>query len=59
MPSTLMEPQKGDKRYLRSKSGQFPEKQVNVGRSLAADRRSKSRRVAEKGEGDHSGGRAR
>jgi hypothetical protein len=43
----------GRKRYVRrSKSGQFTEKQVNVGRSLAADRRSKSKTVAKKGEGD-------
>jgi hypothetical protein len=60
MPRTLIEPHKGDKRYVRrSKSGQFPEKQVDVGRSLAADRRSKSSRIAKKGEGDSSDGWAR
>jgi hypothetical protein len=58
MPRTLIEPHKGDKRYVRrNKSGQFTEKQVDVGRSLAADRRSKSNTVAKKGEGDR-GGRA-
>lgn len=53
MPGTLIEPHKGDNRYVRrSKSGQLTNMQVNVGRSLAADRRSKSKRVAKKGEGD-------
>jgi hypothetical protein len=60
MPRTSIEPHNGDNRYLRgAKSGQFPEKQINViGRSLAADRRSKSSRIAKKGEGDRSDGRA-
>ena len=53
MLRTLIEPHKGDKRYVRrSKSGQFTEKQVNVGRSLSADRRSKAKTVAKKGGGD-------
>jgi hypothetical protein len=53
MPKTLIEPHKGDKRYVRrSKSGQFTEKQVDVGRSVSANRRSKSKSVAKKGEGD-------
>jgi hypothetical protein len=60
MPRTLIEPHKGDKRYVRrSKSGQFTEKQVNVGRSLAADRRSKSKTVAKKGDGDRGDRRTR
>ena len=33
--------------------GKFTTKQVKVGRSLAADRRSKSKTVVKKGEGDH------
>jgi hypothetical protein len=52
MPRTLIEPHKGNKRYVRHKSGKFTSKQVNVGHSLAADRRSKSKRVVKKGEGD-------
>jgi len=53
MPRTLIKPHKGDKRYIRREAiGQFTEKRVNVGRSLAADRRSKSKTVAKKGEGD-------
>jgi hypothetical protein len=60
MPRTLIEAHKGDKRYVRrSKSGRFTEKQVNVGRSLAADRRSKSKRVAKKGDGDRGDRRPR
>jgi hypothetical protein len=53
MPRELIEPHKGDKRYVRrAKSGRLTSKQVDVGRSLAADRRSKAKRVAKKGEGD-------
>jgi hypothetical protein len=50
---TLIEPHEGDKRYIRrSADGQFTEKQVDVGKSLAADRRSQSKTVAPKGQGD-------
>jgi hypothetical protein len=52
MPRTLIEPHKGDKRYVRRKKGRFTKSQVNVGRSLAADRRSKSKTIAKKGDGD-------
>jgi hypothetical protein len=52
MPRTLIEPRSGDKRYVRRKKGKFTSKQVDVGRSLAADRRSKSKTVVKKGEGD-------
>jgi hypothetical protein len=49
----VVEPHKGDKRYVRrDEKGQFTDSQVNVGRSLAADRRSKSKTVAPKGMGD-------
>src|SRR6266478_481465 len=49
----VIEPHKGDKRYARRDAqGQFTDSQVNVGRSLAADRRSKSKTVAPKGQGD-------
>lgn len=49
----LIEPHKGDKRYVRRDAkGHFTEKQVDVGRSLAADRRSKAKRVAKPGQGD-------
>jgi hypothetical protein len=52
MPRELIEPHKGDKRYVRrSKGGQFKESD-DVGRSLAADRRIKAIKVAKKGEGD-------
>ena len=52
MPRTLIEPHKGDKRYVRRKKGKFTKSQDDVGRSLAADRRRKSKKVAKKGEGD-------
>jgi hypothetical protein len=43
---------RGSKRYVRrTKSGQF-KKNVSVGRSLSADRRSKSSRKVKKGQGD-------
>jgi hypothetical protein len=50
---TTIEPHKGDKRYVRrDASGQFTEKQVDVRKSIAADRRSKSKTVVSKGQGD-------
>jgi hypothetical protein len=52
MPRELIEPHKGDKRYVRrTKAGQFKESD-DVGRSLAADRRVKAKAVVKKGEGD-------
>ena len=42
-----------EKRYVRrDASGHFTEKQVDVGRSLAVDRRSKSKTVVKQGDGD-------
>jgi len=52
MPRQLIEPHPGDRRYVRRKEGKFSKNQVGVGRSLAADRRSKAKRVVKKGEGD-------
>ena len=52
MPDRELIQPRSDKRYVRRKSGKFTSKQVNVGRSLAADRRSKSKALAKKGEGD-------
>jgi hypothetical protein len=51
MPRTLIAP-RGDKRYVRRKKGRFTKSQDNVGRSLAADRRKKTKKIAKKGEGD-------
>ena len=49
----LIEPNEGDKRYVRrDENGQFTEDQVDVGRSLSADRRSESDTESEKGQGD-------
>lgn len=49
---TVLKPRKGDRRYLRrNKAGQF-KKEVNVGRSLAADRRRKAKSKVAKGQGD-------
>jgi hypothetical protein len=54
MPRELIEPHSGDKRYVRrGKGGRFTSKQADVGRSLAADRRSKAKTIVKKGEGDH------
>ena len=52
MPRELIDPHKGDKRYVRRKKGKFTTKQASVGRSLAVDRRSKAKRIVPKGEGD-------
>jgi hypothetical protein len=52
MPRELIEPKKGDKRFVRrAKDGTFKES-ADVGKSLAADRRTKAKTVAKKGEGD-------
>lgn len=48
----LIEPTPGDKRYVRrDKEGKFKDV-VDVGKSLAADRRSKSKTVVPPGQGD-------
>jgi hypothetical protein len=52
MARTLIKPRKGDERYVRRNKGKFTKSQDNVGRSLAADRRKKAKKVAPKGEGD-------
>jgi hypothetical protein len=53
MPRELVEPHKGDKRYVRrGTKGKFSTRQVKVGRSLSSDRRSKAKTVVKKGEGD-------
>jgi hypothetical protein len=52
MPRQLIEPHRGDKRNVRRKKGKVTTRQVKVGRALAADRRSRSKTVVKKGEGD-------
>lgn len=48
----LIEPHEGDKRYVRrEQDGRFGE-QVDVGKSLAADRRVKAKATAKPGQGD-------
>ena len=59
MPRTQIEPQKGDKRYVRRKAGKFTRSQDDVGRSLKADRRKRAKRVVKKGEGDRGDRRSR
>ena len=49
----VIEPHKSDKRYTRrGEQGQFTGDQVNVAKSLSADRRSKAKTVVPKGQGD-------
>ena len=49
---TVIEPKKGDRRYVRrNKKGEF-KKEVSVGRSLAADRNRKAKTKVAKGQGD-------
>ena len=49
----LIEPRDDDKRYARrDDDGPFSEDQVDVGRSLAADRRQKAKSTAPKGQKD-------
>ncbi len=53
MKRQVIQPHTNDKRYIRrDKDGQFTEQQVNVGKSISADRRSKSKTVVPKGQGD-------
>lgn len=53
MPRELIEPHKGDKRYVRrGEKGKLSTRQVKVGGSLSSDRRSKAKTVVKKGEGD-------
>jgi hypothetical protein len=48
----LIEPHEGDKRYVRrDEHGRF-RKEVDVGRSLAADRRQHAETKAKPGQGD-------
>jgi hypothetical protein len=48
-----IEPNPGDQRFIRrNEKGQFTKDQVDVGRSLAADRRQKAKTKAKPGEGD-------
>ncbi|MEP6956472.1 MAG: hypothetical protein ABI883_06570 [Chthoniobacterales bacterium] len=49
---TLIEPHKGDKRYVRRDAKGHFKDVVDVGRSLAADRRSKSKTKVKSGQGD-------
>jgi hypothetical protein len=52
MPRELIEPHKGDKRYVRrDENGRFSESD-DVGRSLAQDQKRSAKTVAKKGEGD-------
>ena len=48
----LIEPKKGDKRFVRrNKKGEF-DKVVDVGRSLSADKRKTAKKTVPKGQGD-------
>jgi hypothetical protein len=50
---TEIEPHQGDKRYVRrDEQGHFTDDQVDVGRSLAQDRKQHSEHKAPRGEGD-------
>jgi hypothetical protein len=49
---TLIEPHPGDKRYVRRDAKGRIKESVDVGRSLAADRRQKSKTRAKSGAGD-------
>jgi hypothetical protein len=52
MPRDLIEPHKGDKRYVRrAADGEF-KKEVDVGKSLAADRRQHATKKVKPGDGD-------
>jgi len=48
----LIEPHKGDKRYVQRKSDGTFGKTVDVGRSLSADKRHAAQTIVPKGQGD-------
>jgi hypothetical protein len=49
---TVIQPKKGDRRYVRrNKKGEF-KKEVKVGKSLAADRKRTAKTKVKKGQGD-------
>jgi hypothetical protein len=48
----LIEPHKGDKRFVRRKSDGTFGKTVDVGKSLSADKRTTAKRKVPKGQGD-------
>ena len=48
----LIEPIKGDKRFVRRKSEGTFGKTVDVGKSLSADSRTKAKKKVPKGQGD-------
>jgi hypothetical protein len=48
----LIEPHKGDKRYVRRDDKGHFNKEVNVSRSLAADRRGHAKKTVKPGQGD-------
>lgn len=55
----LIEPHKGDKRYVRRKAGKFTTSQDDVSKSLSQDRRRKAKTVAKKGQGDRGDAKPR
>ena len=56
---SLIEPHKGDKRYVRRKAGKFTDSQDDVSKSLSQDRRRKAKTVAKKGQGDRGDAKPR
>jgi len=48
----VIEPHQGDKRYVRRDDKGHFKKEVNVGRSLAADRRAHAKKTVKPGQGD-------
>ena len=48
----LVEPKKGDKRFVRRKADGTFGKTVNVGKSLSSDSRTKAKKKVPKGQGD-------
>jgi hypothetical protein len=52
MPRELIEPHKGDKRFIRRDENGRIKESVDVGRSLSQDQRRDAKTVARKGDGD-------
>jgi hypothetical protein len=52
MPREMIDTGNSKRFVRRNKDGQFTSDQVNVGKSLAADRRQKAKTTVKKGDGD-------
>ena len=56
---TTIEPHAGDKRYVRRDEGGQFKKEVDVGKSLSADKRTVAKNIVKPGQGDRGDTKAK